>query len=166
MEKLTNYKKKAITGKRTHIVLSQESYKALKKIKSKYNISSTTAIIEYLLLAERQEARDDFSQKLDRNLTSAINLINFNKKIYLDMNATFSNINQIAYKLNLASLNGTLDTLDNDELNAEITQALALTRQDLADLRVILKHLIVLLQGKQKTLETYTQGADNASIEE
>ena len=156
MNKRTNYQKKQITGKRTHLILSIEAYKALQSQMNNLGLQNTTKYIEsLLLLAQTQDI-----EKTDKILDKLINLINFNKKLYMDLNATFSNINQIAYKLNLAFLNNELDSVANT-LQDEIKTALAQTKEDLADLRIIVKNLIHSLDKKYKTLYPCQQGEYN-----
>lgn len=156
MNKRTNYQKKQITGKRTHLILSIEAYKALQSQMNNLGLQNTTKYIEsLLLLAQTQDI-----EKTDKILDKLINLINFNKKLYMDLNATFSNINQIAYKLNLAFLNNELDSVANT-LQDEIKTALAQTKEDLADLRIIVKNLIYSLDKKYKTLYPYQTGEND-----
>ncbi|WP_394980643.1 hypothetical protein [uncultured Helicobacter sp.] len=156
MTKRTNYQKKQITGKRTHLILSIEAYKALQSQMNTLGLQNTTKYIEsLLLLAQTQDIA-----KTEKILDKLINLINFNKKLYMDLNATFSNINQIAYKLNLAFLNNELDSVA-DALQNEIKTTLAQTKEDLADLRIIVKNLIHNLDKKYKTLYPYQEGENN-----
>lgn len=163
--KETNYKKKEITGKRTHLILSKEAYLALKSQKEKLGYSNTTQYIESLLLLTHNKNNDNANifENANKLYDKITNLINFNKKIYLDLNATFSNINQIAYKLNLAHLNGELDSLNTKEIEQDIKQTLSQTKEYLMDLKVISKHIISLLESKQKTLQNLTKGAKNGN---
>lgn len=157
--KRINYNKKVITGKETHLILSLEAYKALNTQKKKLNIKSTTALIEFLLLNAANHnthiphnVEDTLPIKNQKVFAYITNLINFNKKLYLDINATFSNINQIAYRLNLANLNNTTDSIDFTQLHQEIIQTLAQNREELLDLKVIMKNLIKILKNHEKTL--------------
>ena len=167
MNKRTNYQKKQITGKETHLILSLEAYKALNHQKEKLKIKSTTSLIELLLLNAQNQGNkhipnnitDDISQRNQRVFGYITNLINFNKKLYIDLNATFSNVNQIAYRLNLANLSNTLDSMNTKELHQEIIQTLSQTRKDLSDLKVIMKNLIKILKTHEKTL--IKKGEDN-----
>lgn len=151
--KETNYNKKQITGKRTHLVLSKEAYLALKSQKEKLGISNTTQYIESLLLLTHEkngETTFDNANKLYDKLTS---LINFNKKLFLDLNATFSNINQIAYKFNLAHINGELNDIVTKEIHKEVNESLSKVKVELIDLRILTKHIINMLESKQQSLK-------------
>lgn len=168
MNKRTNYQKKQITGKETHLILSLEAYKALNHQKQKLNIKSTTSVIELLLLNTQNNAianniiDEEVSQRNQKVFNYITNLINFNKKLYIDLNATFSNVNQIAYRLNLANLSNTLDSINTKELHQEVIQTLSQTREDLADLRVIMKNFIKILKTHEKTLIKNKKGDSNA----
>lgn len=167
--KRTNYQKKQITGKETHLILSLEAYKALNQQKEKLNIKSTTSIIELLLLSTQNKDNthipnhivDDVLERQQKVFNYITNLINFNKKLYIDINATFSNINQIAYRLNLANLNNTLDSVNTKELHQEVIQTLSQTREDLTDLKFIMKNLIKILKTHEKTFIKIKKGKSN-----
>lgn len=96
----STFKSKYITGKRLNILISKDAYKALEKQKKQIN---TTRYIEHLLI-KADENPESIAQSFDEQnkyLDQITQLINFNKKLYLDINATFSNLNQIAYRQNI-----------------------------------------------------------------
>ncbi|MBR2112204.1 MAG: hypothetical protein IJ950_04605 [Helicobacter sp.] len=169
MKTRTNYKKKQITGKEIHSIISIEAYKALQKHKDFLQIKNTTKILEILLLNAQQKhiaqknnssdssKENNIEKRIENNLKKLVyitNLINFNQKLYIDLNATFSNINQIAYKLNLLDLNGNLKETNTKEFYEETIIELNKTRRNLIDLRVMMKNVLKNLRQKNTTIRS------------
>lgn len=148
-----NHENKTLSGKRMNLLLSSESYKILKKYQEKYN-TTATSYIEYLITHQDSEFIKDCLNKKQELSQKISHIINFNKKLYLDLNATFSNINQIAYALNLAKLqqNQELENLiNNAEFQQDVLKALGTNKEELLNLRTLLKHFLELLETHKKS---------------
>lgn len=168
----STFKSKYITGKRLNILISKDAYKALEKQKKQINI---TRYIEHLLI-KADENPESIAQSFDEQnkyLDQITQLINFNKKLYLDINATFSNLNQIAYRLNLANLNdpNELKALaDNKEFLLDTKQNLIDTKEEVISLKELLKTFLKTMERAKKNAQSLylkeqpieQKGEDNA----
>lgn len=146
----TNYNSKTYNSHRFNCLLSLEAYKILVQ-KAKDNNDTLTSTIENLIISKNQKA-----QKINIDMQKITNIINFNQKVYTDLNATMSNLNQIAIRLNIANLSNdnSLESLREDnEFLAEVKETLQETKQGLEEVRKLTSHFNNLLISKQKEIQ-------------
>ncbi|PAF48811.1 hypothetical protein BKH41_04065 [Helicobacter sp. 12S02232-10] len=148
-----NKTSRLVARKQTKFILDLESYQNLKK-QSRENNLTMTKFLETLLKEK--------SLQNSSGITKIIALTNFNQKFYMDLNTTFSNLNQIAYNLNLDKFLEE-SKIDNAFLK-NIADELITTKTALQDLRLLtLKFLLYLeIDNKkqkkiQKRIETYKE---------
>lgn len=140
---------KLIDGKKITIVLSAEATQALNYEFSNNKEKNITRIIEKALLLKKDGLGDFLFQKI-------IGYMKIHNKVYADLNATFSNLNQISHHLNLCDFLGQEKPINDDLLNKvfkELKDSTAL----LSELRIlILKVHIALMEcfgtKEEKTL--------------
>ena len=151
--KTPNYQESKIyNSKHFHALFSLESYKILVK-KAKEQNMNMTQFVENLILSQEEQYFEKKQEKNIVGLEKLINLINFNKKFYTDLNATFSNLNQIALRLNIANLvsEEALQALRDDEsVHAATQQNLIEATQMLEQVRELIKALIKQLEKSKK----------------
>ncbi|PAF49439.1 hypothetical protein BKH41_01880 [Helicobacter sp. 12S02232-10] len=130
---------KSVSGKRTNFILDLESYKNLKD-KSKEKNLTMTKFLETLL-------KEKGSQNA-LGIAKITALTNLNQKFYTDLNTTFSNLNQIAYNLNLDKFLET-SRIDNVFLK-NIADELIVTRIALQELRLLTLEFLLYLEIDNK----------------
>ena len=157
-----DFEGKNITGKRINLVISKDTYKALQAQRKDMKM---TPFIEQLILNT-----DPNTLILTQNQNALLDkfnaLINFNKKLFIDVNATFSNVNQIAYRLNIANLSEDEEELEiliqNKDFQTETKQILIDTKEEIQSLKSFIKTFISLLENsKQHTKNTQTQKGES-----
>lgn len=157
-----DFEGKNITGKRINLVISKDTYKALQAQRKDMKM---TPFIEQLILNT-----DPNTLILTQNQNALLDkfnaLINFNKKLFIDVNATFSNVNQIAYRLNIANLSEDEEELEiliqNKDFQTETKQILIDTKEEIQSLKSLIKTFISLLENsKQHTKNTQTQKGES-----
>ncbi|MCE3037692.1 hypothetical protein [Helicobacter anatolicus] len=141
---------KKINGKNLHIVLDENSKKILEEMAKQQN-KSYTAIIQELIKFNNETKNSYVFVKM-------VELISFNKKKYKDLNATFNNINQIAYHINSFKKSRHFqEEIFNTSFFTHINQEIKNCRDLLEDIRIlVLKNLILLENNfgkKQKGVE-------------
>lgn len=144
-QKIDNCKKsKLIDGKNLHFILDIKAYENLKN-KSKENSLTMTKFLEKMLLEKNQENQE--------NISRVFALTKLNKGLYEGTNATYSNINQIAYSLNIQKLlnGGNIDDVIKIDLN-NISTSLQNLSNDIQNLRILILEFLLILDGN--TLET------------
>lgn len=144
----TDYKNsKTFNSHRFHCLLSIESYKNLTK-KAQKEGKTMTEVIENFLSSHKEKDIQKKSNEIK-------NILNFNKKFYTDLNATMSNINQIALRLNIANLSDDeweLENLTRDEnFLMEIKHELNELKQGLEETRKLTNHFANILLSKTHT---------------
>ncbi|TLD95411.1 hypothetical protein LS71_008370 [Helicobacter jaachi] len=107
-----------------------------------------TEVIENFLSSHKEKDIQKKSNEIK-------NILNFNKKFYTDLNATMSNINQIALRLNIANLSDDeweLENLTRDEnFLMEIKHELNELKQGLEETRKLTNHFANILLSKTHT---------------
>ena len=157
-----DFEGKNITGKRINLVISKDTYKALQAQRKDMKM---TPFIEQLILNTDPNALIH-TQNQNALLDKFNALINFNKKLFIDVNATFSNVNQIAYRLNIANLSEDEEELEiliqNKDFQTETKQILIDTKEEIQSLKSLIKTFISLLENsKQHTKNTQTQKGES-----
>lgn len=143
-QKMDNSKKsKLIDGKNLHFILDIKAYENLKN-KSKENSLTMTKFLEKMLLEKTQENQE--------NISRVFALTKLNKELYEGTNATYSNINQIAYSLNIEKLlnGGSIDDAIKIDLN-NISTSLQNLSNDIQNLRILILEFLLILDSN--TLE-------------
>lgn len=139
-QKMDNSKKsKLIDGKNLHFILDIKAYENLKN-KSKESSLTMTKFLEKMLLEKTQENQEKISR--------IFALTKLNKGLYEGTNATYSNINQIAYLLNVQKLlnGGEIDDLSKINLN-NITSQLKTLCNDITSLRILILEFLLILDN-------------------
>lgn len=143
---------KTYNAKHFHALFSLESYRVLRD-KSQELGMSMTRFLEYLL---ENYGENLCEQKLDNRqntIDRVVALINLNHSFYKDLNATFSNLNQIAIRLNIANLVGdeALEELRNDEsLHTQTQKQLIEATENILLMRDLTKKILAQLQTIKK----------------
>lgn len=132
-------KSKLIDGKNLHFILDIKAYENLKN-KSKENSLTMTKFLEKMLLEKTQENEEKNSR--------IFALTKLNKGLYEGTNATYSNINQIAYLLNVQKLldGGEIDDLSKIDLN-NISFQLKNLCNDITNLRILILEFLLILDN-------------------
>lgn len=132
-------KSKLIDGKNLHFILDIKAYENLKN-KSKENSLTMTKFLEKMLLEKTQENEEKISR--------IFALTKLNKGLYEGTNATYSNINQIAYLLNVQKLldGGEIDDLSKIDLN-NISFQLKNLCNDITNLRILILEFLLILDN-------------------
>lgn len=139
-EKIEHCKKnKLFDGKKIYFVLEPKAYESLKN-NSKEKSLTMTKFLEKILLEKSCENEESISR--------VFALTKLNKGLYEGTNATYSNINQIAYSLNIQKLlnGGNLDELTRIDLN-NISTSLQNLSSDIQNLRILILEFLLILDG-------------------
>lgn len=155
----TNYNSKIFNSKRLHIIVTTDKYEILLQNAKQLGLNMTT-FIEFLIDSyEKKNLKAKILTKIQKEaqkLDKLNALINFNKKFYLDLNATFSNLNQIALRLNIANLDSQEELqnlINQDDFKANTLQTLQEAKEAVLASRTLVLELIKELQNKQKTIK-------------
>ncbi|MDO7253069.1 hypothetical protein [Helicobacter cappadocius] len=139
-QKIDNSKKhKLIDGKKIFFVLDPKAYESLKN-NSKENSLTMTKFLEKMLLEKSQENNE--------NVSRIFALTKLNKGLYEGTNATYSNINQIAYSLNIQKLldGGEINDLSKIDLK-NISVQLQNLCNDITSLRILILEFLLILDN-------------------
>ena len=129
---------KIIEGKRVNIVLDSASSKILEDYMDSKKITATKIIEDAI-----KRMPDGLSMKVIEKITTIMRL---NDQTYKQANATFSNLNQIAYHLNLAKVyDKETNLLKDNEMVQELSEVINLTSKYVQDLRVLVLQMQVIL---------------------
>lgn len=134
--KTPNYEKSKIhkNTKRLHALLHLEVYKNLVKQSQKCEMTMTDYIT--MLISNSNESNNTSSNQSELN--KLISLINFHKKLYIDLNATFSNLNQIAMRLNIDNIKEELkETISQSDFYTNTIKALEENKKALKEVREV-----------------------------
>lgn len=139
-EKIDNSKKsKLIDGKNLHFILDIKAYENLKN-KSKENSLTMRKFLEKMLLEKTEENQEKISR--------IFSLTKLNKELYEGTNATYSNINQIAYSLNIQKLldGGEINDLTKIDLR-NISNQIQNLCNDITSLRILILEFLLILDS-------------------
>lgn len=139
-EKIDNSKKrKFIDGKNLHFILDIKAYKNLKN-KSKENSLTMTKFLEKMLLEKTEENQEKISR--------IFSLTKLNKGLYEGTNATYSNINQIAYSLNIQKLLDGGEISDPNKIDLRnISNQIQTLCIDITSLRILILEFLLILDS-------------------
>lgn len=144
MSKINNPKSsKLINGKKITLVLNQQASQAL-DFEMKKTKKGITEIVEKALLLKSEGLSEEIFEKI-------VIYMRIHNKVYNNLNATFSNINQIAYHLNLENFLGTKKIDDN--LLKKTLKELKDSSAFLSELRVLILKVHILLTDTFGTKE-------------
>lgn len=132
-------KNKLIDGKRLNIVIDTLASKVLEKKVAETGICATK-IIEQLLKTMPDGLGGITVQRVN-------DMMRFQKKFYLDLNATFNNLNQIAYHLNLAELMHFKEEVLNNELLENTLKQIQTNCDYLQELRILILQFQIILEN-------------------
>lgn len=134
-EKIT----KTNQGKKLFFVLDSKAYESLKN-NSKDKSLTMTKFLEKMLLERSKENQE--------NVSRIFALAKLNQGLYEGTNATYSNINQIAYALNIQKLlsGGKIDDLSTIDLK-NISYRLNNLSNDIQNLRILILEFLLILDS-------------------
>lgn len=134
--KTLNYEKSKIrkNTKRLHALLHLEVYKNLVRQSQKYEMTMT----DYITMLISNSNESNHTSNNQSELNKLISLINFHKKLYIDLNATFSNLNQIAMRLNIDNIKEELqETISQSDFYANTIKTLEENKKALKEIREV-----------------------------
>ena len=134
--KTLNYEKSKIrkNTKRLHALLHLEVYKNLVRQSQKYEMTMT----DYITMLINNSNESNHTSNNQSELNKLISLINFHKKLYIDLNATFSNLNQIAMRLNIDNIKEELqETISQSDFYANTIKTLEENKKTLKEIREV-----------------------------
>lgn len=132
-------KNKLIDGKNLHLILNIKAYEELKN-KSKENSLTMTKFLEKMLLEKTKENQEKISR--------IFSLTKLNKELYEGTNATYSNINQIAYSLNVQKLLDGGEISDPSKIDLKnISNQIQNLCNDVTSLRILILEFLLILDS-------------------
>ncbi|PAF42168.1 hypothetical protein [Helicobacter sp. 11S03491-1] len=134
------FKPKTERGKKLYFVLDLKAYESL-KTECKNKSLSMTKFLEKIILEKSQDSQERISK--------IFSLTKLNKELYDGTNATYSNINQIAYCINTFKIlnDGKIDDLLKLDFLEKILESFNTLNNDIQNLRILILELLLILEN-------------------
>lgn len=131
---------KSERGKKLYFVLDSKAYEQL-KIECKNKSLTMTKFLEQIILEKSEENQESISK--------IFSIIKLNKELYDGTNATYSNINQIAYSINTFKMfnDGKIDDLMQADFLKKILDNFSSLNNDIQNLRVLILEFLLILES-------------------